>query len=87
MLGRCLQVSSGLLWSRGQNFGKWKQRWFELTATHLVYFTSNLYREAANGSLPSGGAPPRKLPQYRCRLGCILVIWVAFSSRCQRYCC
>ena len=59
MLGRCLQVSSGLLWSRGQNFGKWKQRWFELTATHLVYFTSNLYREAANGSLPSGGAPPR----------------------------
>ena len=28
-----------------------------------------------------------KPPQYRCRLGCILVIWVAFSSRCQRYCC
>ena len=29
----------------------------------------------------------RKLPQYRCRLGCILVIWVAFFSRRQRYCC
>ena len=27
------------------------------------------------------------LPQYRCRLGCILVIWVAFFSRRQRYCC
>ena len=27
-----------------------------------------------------------KLPQYRCRLGCILVIWVAFFSRRQRYC-
>ena len=30
--------------------------------------------------------PNRKLPQYRCRLGCILVIWVAFFSRRQRYC-
>ena len=29
----------------------------------------------------------RKPPQYRCRLGCILVIWVAFFSRQQRYCC
>jgi len=28
----------------------------------------------------------RKLPQYRCRLGCILVIWVAFFARRQRYC-
>ena len=28
-----------------------------------------------------------KPPQYRCRLGCILVIWVAFFSRCQRYRC
>ncbi len=27
-----------------------------------------------------------KPPQYRCRLGCILVIWVAFFSRRQRYC-
>ena len=27
-----------------------------------------------------------KLPQYRCRLGCILVIWVAFFSRRQRSC-
>ena len=25
--------------------------------------------------------PNRKLPQYRCRLGCILVIWVAFFSK------
>ena len=29
------------------------------------------------------GEPPR----YRCRLGCILSIWVGFSSRQQRYCC
>ena len=28
-----------------------------------------------------------KPPQYRCRLGCILSIWVAFFSRQQRYCC
>ena len=29
----------------------------------------------------------RKMPQYRCHLGCILSIWVAFFSRPQRYCC
>ena len=29
----------------------------------------------------------RKPPRYRCRLGCILAIWVAFFSRSQRYRC
>ena len=28
-----------------------------------------------------------KLPRYRWHLGCILAIWVAFFSRCQRYRC
>ena len=28
-----------------------------------------------------------KMPQYRCRLGCSLSIWVAFFSRQQRCCC
>ena len=28
-----------------------------------------------------------KMPQYRCRLGCILSIWVASFSRQQRYRC
>ena len=32
-------------------------------------------------------AAGRKLPRYRWHLGCILVIWVAFFSRCQRYRC
>ena len=31
----------------------------------------------------AGGKPPR----YRCHLGCILAIWVAFFSRWQRYRC
>ena len=35
------------------------------------------------GGLNSKCEPPR----YRCRLGCILSIWVAFLSRQQRCCC
>jgi hypothetical protein len=42
-----------------QNLGKWKQRWFELTPTHLVYFTSTVYRDAAAGVLSDTGGSPR----------------------------
>ena len=52
-------ICSGLMWSRSQNLGKWKQRWFELTPTHLVYFTSTTYRDSAAGSLPDEGGQPR----------------------------
>ena len=53
----------------------------------------NLGNSAENWqSLPSdawndGSYRSRKPARYRCRLGCILAIWVAFFSRCQQYRC
>ena len=55
-------LASGLMWSQGQNFGGWKQRWFELTATHLSYFTSTVYRAAANGTLKLDERPRAVIP-------------------------
>ena len=44
---------SGFMWSQGQQIrSKWNQRWFQLTGTHLVYYTST-----AKGSRPRGVIP------------------------------
>ena len=54
-------ITSGLMWSQGQNFGGWKQRWFELT-----YALSYQPHPAVLCSLAR--PPPRSSP--RC-MGCV----------------